>query len=845
MTNLDGSNMNENKNPSPKVCLFLCLSTAIFISLILFWPAISNPNKTLWFSDGNIVQHRNIVNAITDIGGFGYSRGNWLGNYNTTGMQFYPNWPLIAFLPVGLGMWLNIFLHIIWATAGGWYCARQLGVSRRGAIIAGIAFGLNGHFLSLMGAGHLGKLQCIPWIPWGFGLFWQGWKSGKFRYFIGASICYAAMWQSGEPPLAYFLGMFLGCLTLVRTITGISRPKQSCPRLATWRRTAFSALFVIITIPLAWQSITKNIDFMEKFKPATHVVTHQEEKKEIVEKSSEAKASEETANYDFAVSWSFPPEESLVFLMSGRLFGVASPVYWGRTGSKTMKLKQVDDYMGVLVILLAIIALTGVRPSQPIRFMGFILCTSLLIGFGGFTPFYRLIYQLPVFSSLRVPARWIALTAFAFSMLAGLGYDRFIALSHTKRKRMTTKLPIAIASASGTLLLVAFILSTGRVAFENSLFGTSGLLASSSQPQLASIRMGHFISAFSCTGISLLLVAALFVLQKWAMKENAKLWLGRISRPTLWVCLGGLFLAGDLTINNKHYISFFNWKQFYKSDGLVDFFKRDTDEYSILTLATQRHSYLNRFASYLAPWHKLTLVEPHVVHRQNTALIPLLNALSKPVDYHINPRFYDYFGVKYVLSPMQLPTDILSKAKLKQLNRFDFPQMTPLFLYHYLGFKSAPYLVGNSIQVKSDQDAIGQIKNPAFNIQKTAAIENAKNNLKNNPISGTIKTSQKTKHHIRIETNTDKPAWIIQHMPYDPNWSITVNGKKQNYYKANYMQLAIPVESGISIIEMKYQTTKIALTIVIISWIIGLLIVTAMAFIRHGKQKVVNDIQPA
>jgi hypothetical protein len=161
------------------------------------------------------------------------------------------------------------------------------------------------------------------------------------------------------------------------------------------------------------------------------------------------------ARWDFATSWSMPKWETLALVVPN-LYGCnvitpGSGNYWGGLGRdpKWDRYFASDEkgpppdsrhfirhtgrgiYLGSAVVILALWGvLQSLRKKDSVltpmerKLVWFWLAVgivSLLFAFGRFTPFYRLIYNLPYFSTIRNPDKFLHIFTFAVIILFGFG----------------------------------------------------------------------------------------------------------------------------------------------------------------------------------------------------------------------------------------------------------------------------------------------------------------------------------------------------------------------------------------------------------------------------------------
>ena len=153
-------------------------------------------------------------------------------------------------------------------------------------------------------------------------------------------------------------------------------------------------------------------------------------------------AAKATSDWYFATQWSLPPAETLRVLVPG-LFGYCmnSPEganYWGRVGEfpgapawKGGRFNGSGEYAGLLVTLLAIWAVAAsfskaqtvfsAAERKYIWFWAAMALVSVLLAWGRFAPFFRLVYSLPVFSSIRNPMKYMHPFHLALLVLFGYG----------------------------------------------------------------------------------------------------------------------------------------------------------------------------------------------------------------------------------------------------------------------------------------------------------------------------------------------------------------------------------------------------------------------------------------
>ena len=317
-------------------------------------------------------------------------------------------------------------------------------------------------------------------------------------------------------------------------------------------------------------------------------------------------------HWDFATQWSLPKTETIGLLMPG-LFGykMDTPqnmmpalqdayrggVYWGGIGRTpeldryfdsggsgpqppgTMRFSGGGNYCGILVLLIAAwtIAQSLRRQNSPfaaiqkkyIWFWSVVLFGSLLMTWGRFAPFYALPYQLPYFSTIRNPAKFLFFLSWAIVILFGFGIHalnlRYLEIKTLKSSGVVTRLQSWWSNASsfdrkwtysclgifGASVLGWFIYSSEKPVLVRYL-QARGFSDEDFARQIITFSIGQvswWLALFAAAIILFTLVIAGYF-------AGARTKMGRI--------LLGVFLIFDLGRANLPYIIHWDYKQKYE-----------------------------------------------------------------------------------------------------------------------------------------------------------------------------------------------------------------------------------------------------------------------------------------
>jgi hypothetical protein len=357
---------------------------------------------------------------------------------NTLGVNAGASLPDVSALirwvcgPVGYAKFL-IPISLWFLGVAGYFCFRRFGMSAMTSILAGLAACLTtGYFsnacwgaappiiafgMDFLALGALAKKDKFPfWIAPALGGMAVGINvmeaadvGALFSMMVAAFAVYQAMIEEGAP-------------MMTRVVRGVSR---------TIIVAAFAGFIAAYAVSVLVGANIKGI-----------VGVKQDE---------QSKA----AHWDFATSWSMPKRETLALIVPN-LFGcsVVTPGaanYWGGLGTDPAWDRYFASdksgpppssehfirhtgrgiYLGVLVVFIGIwAALQSFRKKDSvfsmterklIWFWLVVAVISLLFAYGRFAPFYRLIYNLPYFSTIRNPDKFLHFVTFASVFLFAYG----------------------------------------------------------------------------------------------------------------------------------------------------------------------------------------------------------------------------------------------------------------------------------------------------------------------------------------------------------------------------------------------------------------------------------------
>jgi hypothetical protein len=129
----------------------------------------------------------------------------------------------------------------------------------------------------------------------------------------------------------------------------------------------------------------------------------------------------------------------------------------------SMNFIEMPGYVGIAPIVLAIVgglASRGVQDRHR-RYFITVAAVSLFLVLGSYNPFYRLLHQLPLYNSFRIPSRnWFEFTL-AIAVLTGLGVDSLRNGSERTQRYLRWALAGVGLTAIGTVAVTSFVVGGG------------------------------------------------------------------------------------------------------------------------------------------------------------------------------------------------------------------------------------------------------------------------------------------------------------------------------------------------------------------------------------------------
>ncbi len=341
------------------------------------------------------------------------------------GDLFYPTQLFRLFIPVHVVWAWTFYLHVFVAGLGTYLFLKELKLPVLPAALGGVAYMFAGSLLTLTYAGHDGRLIGCALVPFALFFLHRGMNRRQLFYFLLCGLIVALQLLSGHVQKVYYTVLILFAWFLfvwIRTIRA-ERSAALAVKLA-----AFFGIGMGLALALSAIQYLPIIGNM----------------------SLAARGSER--GYAYATSWSMPIRETLD-LISPSFSGILNDYH----GTNPFKLHS--EYMGLIPLIFAVWAVVRAWKNPRVKFFLLAFAVTLLMAWGGNTPFYRIPYHiLPGISKFRGPGMIFFLASFSIAVLAAFGFQQ--AMRWTGRKKWhRPRTPVVLAVALAVVMTVDIGLS--------------------------------------------------------------------------------------------------------------------------------------------------------------------------------------------------------------------------------------------------------------------------------------------------------------------------------------------------------------------------------------------------
>ncbi|MGH7481649.1 MAG: hypothetical protein ACRELV_05795, partial [Longimicrobiales bacterium] len=661
------------------------------------------------------------------------------------GLPLYAN-PGSAFHPIRLladlilpTAWLLPLLFVFQfglAGFGMFLLLRELGARPWVALVAGLAFEFTGLPMSYVYAGHDGRVIGITSTALFFYFLHRGIRTGGLGSFVGAAATLGCSLLSFQIQSNYYM-LLGGAIWAVFCLVHLGTHRAGWGVLT--RRVALGLGAVAFAFAMAAVNFLPFLGYVQ----------------------ASARGGDAGPGWEYATSYSMPPEEILALAVPEQAGASitdeegrpALPRYQGRSPFKLH-----TEYVGAFVVAFALLGAFYVRRDRYWWFFLGLAVFGLTIALGGYTPIYRLYYELlPGTKRFRAPNISFFLVAFSLVAMAGLALERLAGL---RAERATDRDRRAAGPATGTM--------PGRVAL---ILG--GLLA---LVILGAAASGGGERGAGWLRFAVFLAAVLGV--TWA-------WLGRRLGTRAAAAALALVTVADLWVVDRAFFQTTDPPEaLFQADGVVQFLRSRPDATSSRSwvipggMLPPGASYARGQGNFLMYWDLLQTGGEHPLPLGRYVEFVGRGSGTLP-DYHNlvqSPVLIDAAAIRYLVLAAEVDAPNWRVVHRGPLGT----------VYENLTALPRAYLVPEARAVESDSAALAAILDPAWDPRRVAFVSGQLPSLPDGPLRGVASIAAAGPDRVVVRTRADRDALLVLTDNYLEGWVARIDGQPATLLRVNH-----------------------------------------------------------
>ena len=822
--------------PPPRGNGWLLLTIALVVVLAALFIRSFLPGQALFANDAPLGVLKTKALAVPESFLGIWNELNWLGGDNGA---FLPNVRgFLMFLgPLGNINFAVPLSHLFLGWCA-WLFFRQLGFRPMVCILGGLAAALNMNFFSNGCWGLPSRATCLAMIFLALAALHSGLKAHGWIKTILAGLAIGLSISEGGDNGAIF-SVFVAAYAFWTWAT----------REGGWlKNSLLGALRVAVMAVFATLLASQMLDIF------FHTSV-----KGIVGTGQDAESKEQ--RYDFATQWSLPKAESLRVIIPG-LYGYRMDTpdggnYWGRVGESPAAPQQfprysgAGEYAGVLVVLVACWALFGAFSRDQklfsagerklIWFWAVMAVGALLLSWGRHAPFYRIVYALPYFSTIRNPMKFMhpfhlcLMVLFAYG-LAGLS-RRYLEIAAAKSSGLGAALKNWWSKASSSeklwnyfcaALLAAsalgwLVYSSGHTELVKHLTSTG--FNANQAAEIASFsahEVGWYLLVLLvCVGVLVLVQGGIFAGGKGG-------WAG---------LLLGVILVGDLARADMPWIKYYDYRDKYASNSVIDFLQQHTQEARVAQPPFQLGQQFSMFQQFYHtvwlqhhfPFNNIRTLDVPQEPRMAESKAAYLQAVSKNMARHwqlTNTRYLLALGGGFVgalneqLDPAEkrfrihTAFDLVPKPGITTPTTYDdftiaVKEGGTLALIEFAGALPRAQLYPQWQVITNDQATLSRLADTNFNPAQIVLVSDELSATSaTNAAPVAVDSARYGSREISFQTSATVPSILLLNEGYDARWQPDVDGVPQKTLRCNYLMRGVLVPPGKHTVTYRFNYSR-------------------------------------
>ncbi len=685
------------------------------------------------------------------LGGIPYAAAGGAGDV------FYPTFLLRLLLPVDVGITWSFLLHLFLAGLFTFCFVRALGFTFWPAVFAGVAYMMSGQVASLVSPGHDGKMYVSALAPLLLWMIVRAVRDGRLWAWGMIALVTGLAILTPHNQMVYYLALLAIPFTIWIALRGNDEPLA---RPVALRRILIAGAAAALGVGIAALQFFPFYSYLDF---AARGVAR---------------------GYEYATSYSMPPEEMLNFYLPQ--FSGILDAYWGRN-----LFKLHSEYVGAVVLLVAGLAFGATARRKHLWFWGVTGLIATLVALGGHTPFYRVWYLLPMMKVVRAPAMIFYIAQLAIAVFAAIGLERLLR-DGVKRGYLI---------GWGAFAVVVLILAGG-----GALTSLAQSLASPERYAFVEQNTGALVGG----AVRSFLFAALAIAVIWAGSTR------RLSGMAVAAALVAL-AAADLWSVERRYFRFSPpASELYATDPTIEYLQRLDEPGRVIALPLTdgggpdpvlHGDALVRHRVRAVTGHQGNELQRWVELAGEKSPTPPPNLFKREFRRLANVRFW-LTNVDLPPEHPQLPgmrlirrVGPVTNASGNQVWLFELEEPNPAAWIAPLIAEAAPDAIRATVM-----DASFDLRRAAL-FDSSAAVQGATLSVAPAPLSTPVHVTYPSPREIVVELGQPAPqgsALVVSENWY-PGWYALIDGRAGPVARADYTLIGVPLPAGARRVQLFFE----------------------------------------
>lgn len=638
--------------------------------------------------------------------------------------------------------------------------------------------------------GHNTKIGTLCLFPIVFILFEEMIDNFKWWHGIVLLITLHILLLPSHIQMDYYLYLTLGIYGIYLLIARIAKKER-------WMPVVRSGVIFILALGMSYAMsadlylsiLEYNPHSIRGKNPIVHTTT-----------SAQTKTTAGGLDYDYATNWSFSPGEVLTFFIPS-LYGFGTqeytgpifnnqptrlPTYWGQ-----MPFTDAPEYMGIVVLALAVLGVYYNRKDRFVHAMLLIAIFALLVSFGRtFSPVYDLMYYyFPAFNKFRVPSMILILVQIVVPILAGYGLQSVFEKSREHLSADAEK-KFKYILGGGAVLLIFGIIARGFLSdLYESFMGTDGMarllsiFGKQSQSVLAQIRPLMFDFVFGNVMTDYFIMIVLLMGTFGVLYAYRK---QMISMTTT----GAIIIV--LALFDLWRIDFKPMEMHNKQEEAAVF---ETPDYVRAIQSDQSLYRVFDTDNIQQPSNKLAYYKLQTISGYSAAKLRNYQDMIDVAGLG-NPIVWTLMNAKYIITNAGQPVPGLPVV---------FNGRTKKVQLYAQGSQRAWFV--DSVAVDSGLGILERMKEMSFNPHHVAFVESdPPKDIQPPDTSAKVSVKDFKLHEIAFDvTASGNNLLFVSEIYYPEGWNAYIDGTPTKIYKTDYTFRSVVVPKGTHVVDFKFE----------------------------------------